>query len=279
MRSYKETRTLLYVNGISVGYKDDQGKVKKILKNVNFDIKDIVREGVGSTGQVISFVARSGRGKSTLFKALTGLLKPIEGQVLITDLSTEDETDAKVLCEGDMGFVDQKYTLFRHKTIWQICEYALRKSKASKAEKDALITDFLTEWGLLEHKNKFSCELSGGQRQRTAIIEQMLTDKHFMILDEPFSGLDVGNIEKVKQSFVRIGAANELNTIIFSTHDIRLAVELSDSIYILGPCEDEPSVSTIIKHYDLKEMGLAWKEFGDGHRKLHHEIYDLVVKS
>jgi ABC-type uncharacterized transport system ATPase subunit len=62
----------------------------------------------------------------------------------------------------------------------------------------------------------------------------MLTSKHFMILDEPFSGLDVGNIEKVKLSFDKISAANELNTIIFSTHDIRLAVELSDSIYILG---------------------------------------------
>lgn len=272
--SYKETRTLLYVNDISVGYEN-----KTILKNVSFDIKDVVREGHDSTGQVIAFVARSGRGKSTLFKALTGLLKPSQGQVLITDLSTEDETDAKTLLEGDMGFVDQKYTLFRHKTITQICEYALRKSTLTKAEKEALITEYLTDWGLLEHKDKYSCELSGGQRQRTAIIEQMLTSKHFMILDEPFSGLDVGNIEKVKESFVKIGNADELNTIIFSTHDIRLAVELSDSIYILGPHGEDPTCSTIIKHYDLKAMGLAWKPFNDGHRALHHEIYDLVVKS
>jgi polar amino acid transport system ATP-binding protein len=96
--------------------------------------------------------------------------------------------------------------------------------------------------GLTEHKDKYSCELSGGQRQRTAIIEQMLTSKHFMILDEPFSGLDVGNIEKVKLSFDKISAANELNTIIFSTHDIRLAVELSDSIYILGKHVGRPKL-------------------------------------
>jgi polar amino acid transport system ATP-binding protein len=115
--------------------------------------------------------------------------------------------------------------------------------------------------GLTEHKDKYSCELSGGQRQRTAIIEQMLTSKHFMILDEPFSGLDVGNIEKVKLSFDKISAANELNTIIFSTHDIRLAVELSDSIYILGKHGEDPSCATIIKHYDLKAMGLAWEPF------------------
>jgi ABC-type uncharacterized transport system ATPase subunit len=98
-----------------------------------------------------------------------------------------------------------------------------------------------------------------------------------MILDEPFSGLDVGNIEKVKLSFDKISAANELNTIIFSTHDIRLAVELSDSIYILGKHGEETSCATIIKHYDLKAMGLAWEPFNDGHRKLHHEIHDLVL--
>lgn len=272
--SYKETRTLLYVNDINVGYEN-----KTILKNVTFDIKDVVREGHDSTGQVISFIARSGRGKSTLFKALTGLIKPSQGQVLITDLSTEDETDAKPLMEGDMGFVDQKYTLFRHKTITQICEYALRKSTITKAEKETLILEYLTTWGLLEHKDKYSCELSGGTRQRVAIVEQMLTSKHFIILDEPFSGLDIGNIDTVKQSFEKIGASDELNTIIFSTHDIRLAVELSDSIYILGPHSEDPTCSTIIKHYDLKAMGLAWKPFNDGHRALHHEIYDLVVKS
>jgi polar amino acid transport system ATP-binding protein len=272
--SYKETKTLLYINDVSLGYDG-----KSILKNINFDIKDVIREGHESTGQVIAFIGRSGRGKSTLFKGLTGLLKPTQGQILITDLTTDDENDAKPLGEGDMGFVDQKYTLFRHKTITQICEYALRKSTATKTEKDAIINEYLTDWGLLEHKDKYSCELSGGQRQRTAIIEQMLTSKHFMILDEPFSGLDVGNIEKVKQSFDKISEADELNTIIFSTHDIRLAAELADSIYVVGFPEGETNYSTILKHYDLKAMGLAWQPYGDGHRKLVADVKELLLKS
>lgn len=272
--SYKETKTLLYINDVSLGYDG-----KTILKNVNFDIKDIIREGHDATGQVIAFIGRSGRGKSTLFKGLTGLLKPTQGQVLITDLTTDDENDAKPLAEGDMGFVDQKYTLFRHKTIWQICEYALRKSKLTTPEKEGLIGQYLIDWGLIEHKDKYSSELSGGQRQRTAIIEQMLTSKHFMILDEPFSGLDVGNIEKVKQSFEKISAADELNTIIFSTHDIRLAAELADSIYVIGFPEGETNYSTILKHYDLKAMGLAWQAYGDGHRKLVADVKELLLKS
>jgi polar amino acid transport system ATP-binding protein len=272
--SYKETSTVLYVENLSVGYDG-----KTILKDVNFIEKDIVREGHESTGQTIAFIGRSGRGKSTLFKALTGLLKPTTGQILITDLTTDDKEDAKVLSEGDMGFVDQKYTLFRHKTITQICEYALRKSTLSKEEKQALITEYLTEWGLLEHKDKYSCELSGGQRQRTAIIEQMISSKHFMIFDEPFSGLDVGNIEKVKESFGKVLTANEYNTIIFSTHDIRLAAELADSIYIVGFPEGITEYSTIVKHYDLKKMGLAWQPYGNGHRELVKEIKELLLRS
>jgi polar amino acid transport system ATP-binding protein len=272
--SYSEKNTVLYVENLSVGYDG-----KTILKDVNFIEKDIVREGHESTGQTIAFIGRSGRGKSTLFKALTGLLKPTTGQILITDLSTEDTDDAKVLTEGDMGFVDQKYTLFRHKTITQICEYALRKSTLTKEEKQALITEYLTDWGLLEHKDKYSCELSGGQRQRTAIIEQMISSKHFMIFDEPFSGLDVGNIEKVKESFGRVLTANEYNTIIFSTHDIRLAAELADSIYIVGFPEGTTEYSTIVKHYDLKKMGLAWQPYGNGHRELVKEIKELLMRS
>lgn len=275
MKQYNEEQKLLLLSDVSLGYDPK----KPILKHVNLTEFNITREGVESTGQTIAFIGRSGRGKSTLFKGLTGLLQPYDGHIYITNFNGEDINDAKILSEGDVGFVDQKYTLFRHKTITQICEYALRKSKMTKEEKTTLINDYLVDWGLMEHKDKYSCELSGGQRQRTAIIEQMLTEKHFMILDEPFSGLDVGNIEKVKQSFQRIGSANELNTIIFSTHDIRLAVEMADSIYIVGFPEGVTDYSTIVGHFDLKKMGLAWEKYGDGHRQLVADIKELLLKS
>ena len=274
MTQYQELDTILYVENLSVGYDG-----KQILKDVNLIEKNIVRQGVESTGQVIAFIGRSGRGKSTLFKALTGLLKPSSGRILITDMTTDDVDDAKPISEGDIGFVDQKYTLFRHKTVEQICQYAMRKLKMSKEEKDKVITHYLEDWGLAEHRKKYSCELSGGQRQRTAIIEQMLSNKHFMILDEPFSGLDVGNIEKVKQNFERIKNDNEYNTIIFSTHDIRLAAELADSIYIIGFPEGVTDYSTVVKHYDLKAMGLAWQPYGNGHRTLVTEMKELLLRS
>lgn len=279
--NYKLTDTLLCLDNVSIGYPDtkDSSKTNLILKNISLIEKNVVRDDTGPTGQTIAFIARSGRGKSTLFKSLTGLLKPTEGNILIADMNTEAIDDAKQVVEGDIGFVDQKYTLFRHKTMKQIFDYALRKSKLSKAEKEALIAQYLVDWGLDEHKNKYACELSGGQRQRTAIIEQMLTSKYFMILDEPFSGLDVGNIEKVKQSFNKILSSDELNTIIFSTHDIKLAIELADSIYLIGHPEGVLDYSTIVKHYDLKQMGLAWTEYDDRHRALYNEIREIILRT
>lgn len=251
---------------------------KCVLKNVNIIEKDVVRDG-HVTGQVIAVVGRSGRGKSTLFKALTGLVKPRTGEVLITELDSVDASDAKIVSEGDVGFVDQKYTLFRHKTVEQIFKYALRKSKMTKEEKKETIDRYLGEWGLEKHRGQYPCELSGGQRQRTAIIEQILSSGHFMVLDEPTSGLDLINIDDVKRSFELIKNDHELNTIIFSTHDIDFALEMADSIYVIGFPDESHEFATIVKHYDLKEMGLAWQEFGPTHLEVVKDIKEVFRRS
>ena len=271
--SYELKDTILYLDNVEVSYDGIP-----VLKNITFCEKDVVRPNV-VTGQIVAVLGRSGRGKSTLFKALTGLIKPTNGRVLISNFKTSENNDAKEVCEGDVGFVDQKYTLFRHKTVYQILKYALRKHKITKKEKEDLILKYLNEWGLINEKNKYSCEMSGGQRQRVAIIEQILTSGHLIVFDEPFSGLDVGNIRTVKESFDLISRENEYNTIIFSTHDVNLAVELADSIYVIGYPDDKKEYSTIISHYDLKEMGLAWEKFDNEHLQLVNKIKEDLLKS
>lgn len=275
--NYQLKDTILYLDNVELGY-GEGSEYKPVLKNVNIVEKDVVRDG-HVTGQVIAIVGRSGRGKSTLFKAITGLVKPKQGQVLITELDTEDTTDAKHVTEGDVGFVDQKYTLFRHKTIRQIFSYALRKSNKTKQEKKEIIDKYLGEWGLVKQADKYPCELSGGQRQRTAIIEQILSSGHFMVLDEPISGLDLINIEDVKLAFKLIQEDHELNSIIFSSHDINFAVEMADSIYVVGYPDESHEWATIVKHFDLKAMGLAWQPFGVRHLELVNEIKEIFRKS
>ncbi len=274
--NYSTHNTLLYVENLSVAYGD-----KTVIKDINFVEKDVIREN-NVTGQVVAVVGRSGRGKSTLFRAMTGLIKPTTGKILIADTTTGIENDAKEVQEGDIGFVDQKYTLFRNKTVYQALQFALRKKDISKEEKHNTIMTYLADWGLEKAKDQYPCELSGGQRQRTAVIEQILCSGHYMVLDEPFSGLDVGNIEDVKKAFNLITSSHEFNTIIYSTHDIELAVELADSIYVIGyPTIDgkRKEYGTIVKHVDMKELDLAWKDFGLDHIEVVKQIKATMLNS
>lgn len=269
--------TLLYIENLSVAYGDHL-----IIKDINLTEKDVIRPSAKSTGQIIAVVGRSGRGKSTFFKALTGLVQPSSGKILIKDFVKNEVNAAKAVSEGDIGFVDQKYTLFRHKTVKQAFEYALRKSPLSKDEKQKKIIDYAAKWGLEASLEKYPNELSGGQRQRTAIIEQLFSSDKYIVMDEPFSGLDVGNIEEVKKTFNILSDDSEHNTVLFSTHDIQLAIEIAQSIYVIGYPTingNKEHYGTIVAQYDLREMGLAWKEFGEDHQKLYKEIVDQMMKS
>ena len=272
---YKET--LLYVENLSVAYNDTV-----IIKDITLTEKDVVREGIENTGQVIAFVGRSGRGKSTFFKALTGLVPAATGKILIKDFETNEPNVAKVVQEGNIGFVDQKYTLFRHKTVKQALKFALRKTKLSESEKEAKIKEYIQKWGLDNCVDKYPNELSGGQRQRTAIIEQLFSSDQFIVLDEPFSGLDVGNIEEVKKSFELLSSTSDYNTVIFSTHDIELAIEIAQTIYVIGhPTLNgvKQSYGTIVAKYDLRDMGIAWKDFCEDHTALAKEIVHQMMIS
>jgi polar amino acid transport system ATP-binding protein len=273
--SFREA--LLYVENLSVAYDK-----KVIIKDINLIEKDVVRAGVDNTGQTIAIVGRSGRGKSTFFKALTGLVEPSTGEILIKDFQSQEATAAKPVKEGDIGFVDQRYTLFRHKTVNQSLQFALRKSNLNSTEKDEKIKEYIQKWGLETCIDKYPNELSGGQRQRTAIIEQLFSSDQFIIMDEPFSGLDVGNIEEVKKAFDLLSETSEFNTLLFSTHDIKLAIELSQSIYVIGYPTlngEKKDYGTMVAKYDLRDMGLAWKEYGEDHRKLYNEIVHQMMIS
>jgi ABC-type nitrate/sulfonate/bicarbonate transport system ATPase subunit len=279
--TYEQKDTILHVSNLSIAY---DGKV--IISDINFEEKNVVRPET-TQGQIIAVVGRSGRGKSTLFRALTGLEQPTTGNVLIPDYdkpAVNGQQPAKQVAEGDVGFVNQKYTLFRHKTIYQALQFALRNTAGKVNEKHDKIMHYLTEWGLEACKNQYPNELSGGQRQRTAILEQLLSSGYYMVLDEPFSGLDVGNINNVKDALALINKSHELNTVIFSTHDIELAVELADSLYVLGyvskPDGNMNNCGTILKHFDFKKLGLAWNSgLTASHLDVVQEIKEIMLAS
>jgi ABC-type nitrate/sulfonate/bicarbonate transport system ATPase subunit len=243
--TYTKAEVLLRAEDVNLSYGDRQ-----ILRDINFEIKNIVRPGV-SQGQVISLIGRSGIGKTQLFKLLSGLSKPTSGTICLNN--------EKPVQAGDMGVVFQNYYLFEWRTIYSSWELAAKKNPALKGNIKQSIKKYAQEFQLEEHLTKYPKELSGGQRQRASIIQQLLNGSDFLLLDEPFSGLDIIVLDKVVELLLDVSLSDELKTLIIVSHDIATAVAISDTVFVLA-CEEGKPGSTIVKEIDLIERGLAWRK-------------------
>jgi ABC-type nitrate/sulfonate/bicarbonate transport system ATPase subunit len=260
MSAYSKKDLLLKADNICLSYDK-----KKILRNINFEIFDIFREGMNQ-GQVVSLVGRSGIGKTQLFKILAGLIKPTSGRVLL------DKNQHPVVA-GDVGIVHQNYILFNHRTIYDNLKIGMDHAevKSTPKQQEEIINQYANDFGLMEHLRKYPMQLSGGQRQRCSIIQQVLTGNRFILLDEPFSGLDAVVKDKVLSLLVKVSTMHEDNTLVIVSHDIESAFAISDTAFILANQAGEEG-STIVETIDLMAMGLAW----DPEVKKNKAFHDLV---
>lgn len=245
---YSYHEDILKVENVSLAFGE-----KLVLRDINVTIKDVKRKGFENTGQIIGFLAPSGRGKTQLFNILAGLNSPTTGTVLIK---------GQPVHPGDVGVVAQNYPLFNHKTIMQNLKLALRKSNLSDADKINKINFYLERFKLADKKEYYPMSLSGGQRQRIAIIQQLLCSENFLLLDEPFSGLDVNMIKEVSDVILEVANLNDYNTIIIVSHDIPSTVAISDNLWIMGyDYDNEGKIipgATIKYVKDLMQEGIAW---------------------
>ena len=247
--SYKDS--ILALRGVSMQF---GGEV--VLRDIGLDVRDVVRPGV-SQGQVVGFYGRSGIGKSVLCRIIAGLLPPSTGTVQVG-------APARPVRPGDVGFVQQRYPLFDHRTLLDNLLVAAGR-KHAPAEARARAEDFLARFGLAPHRRKYPAQLSGGQRQRAAIAQQLLCSEHLIILDEPFSGLDIAMIDEVKKIILEVTMLDELNTVVIVSHDLATTTALADTLWLLAPARDAagqclPGATVNQKHqYNLADMGLAWQ--------------------
>lgn len=246
---YTEDAVLLKVDNVTKVYGETP-----VLKNVCATVKDIHVTGEVK-GQVVGFLGPSGIGKSTLFRIMAGLEKPTSGEVLLNSNATPVEP-------GTVGVVAQDYPLFAHRTVMgNLIRAAQKTSKTDKEAKDRA-TSYLSEFDLMKVVDQYPAQLSGGQRQRCAIIQQVLCSSHFILMDEPFSGLDPLAKKKTQTLIQKIADMDELNTIIVVTHDIAAAAAVSDHIWLMGRDHDENGAckpgAYIVGTYNLIDLGLAW---------------------
>lgn len=242
---YAKKETLLKVENLSLKLGG-----KQILRDVNFEIKDIVRPEIVQ-GQIVSLIGKSGAGKSTLFNLISGILKPDTGKIL----AGEHLEPVKI---GDMGIVYQNYYVYGWRKVKTVFAIAAAKNPAIKSDDlDHAIASIANDFNIAEHLDKFPKELSGGQQQRVAIAEQILGGSEFLLLDEPFSGLDIIMIDKVVDMLLKASCVDELKTLIIVSHDLINTVAISDTVFVIAPADGKPG-GTIVKEIDLIERDLAW---------------------
>lgn len=251
--NYELGNTIIEARGINHFIGD-----KHILRDISFDVRNIKRTGVNQ-GQIIALLGPSGCGKTQLFKILTGLLTPKEGTITI---------DGKPVEPGDVGIIAQDYPLFHNRTIAGNLKIAIEHS-SDPTNIDTKIAAMLDRFHMADKADHYPNELSGGQRQRIAIIQQVLCGHNFMMMDEPFSGLDIVMKDEVKESILEISLMDEKNTIIVVSHNITDAASVADQIWIMGHERDESGAQipgAVIRHkFDLKALGLSWQENVSNH--------------
>jgi len=245
--TYYKNETILTAESISLKLGE-----KEVLRDINFSVHNICRPGL-QQGQVVSLIGRSGIGKTQLFRIIAGLQQPDTGTLKIG-------RDLHPVKQGEVGIVPQNYILFNHRSIYENLQIGLRASGKESVEKERkeIIQEYAGQFMLKEHLHKYPQELSGGQRQRVSIIQQVLTGNQFILLDEPFSGLDTLMIDKVVDLLVKISNLHEYNTLVIVSHDIENALAISDTAFILA-AEKGKEGATITETIDLVEMGLAWR--------------------
>lgn len=219
----------------------------EILRGVNATIHNIVRPDC-IQGQVVCFLGPSGIGKTQLSRVIAGLQPPTHGEVLLNGAVTR---------RGRVGMVPQTSTLFEFATLRENLAIAARQG-GDIGNDSIKVRELLDTFGLREHLDKYPKQLSGGQRQRVAIVRQLVCDHRFILMDEPFSGLDLNMKQKACRMITQAANLNELNTIIVVTHDVTEGMSIADTVWLMARNVDNKG-ARIVSEYDLASKGLCWR--------------------
>ena len=221
---------MIKANEISFSYSDK----RKVLNNISFDLEK---------GKTLAIVGASGCGKSTLLRIISGILpctnsnRKLQGTILI-----DNQTPDQYRQTGKLAFMFQEATLMPHLTVKENIELPLKIKGVIDQQR---VSELIKAVGLDEYSNYLPKQLSGGMKTRVALARAFVTNPELLLLDEPFSALDIGWKSDLYKRMVSLYHT----TIIIVTHDVQEAILLADDIIVLnrkGSIQAKFSVKTDI---------------------------------
>jgi ABC-type sugar transport system ATPase subunit len=201
----------LDIKKISKAYGD-----RKVLQDISLQV------AVNST---ISILGKSGCGKSTLLKIIAGIEKEDAGNVFLNDANINNKKPN----ERNIVYLFQEALLFPHLNVFENIAFGLRIRKEDKQQIKTKVEYLLQKLGIEKEAHKMPGQISGGQKQRVAFGRAIIINPPLLLLDEPFSSLDVETRESMQQLYKTVAAEYNI-TSLFVTHDLKECLVMGDRI-------------------------------------------------
>ncbi|OIJ12900.1 ABC transporter ATP-binding protein [Anaerobacillus arseniciselenatis] len=208
------SKASLQFENVSFSYENGHEE-KEILNTLSFDVQN---------GEFVSIIGPSGSGKSTIFKLITGLNQPANGEIFINETNYSNRL-------GKVGYMPQQDLLMPWRTIIENAALPLEIQGMKKREAYDKVRELLVEFGLNGVEHKYPSELSGGMKQRISFLRTVLSGSNVLLLDEPFSSLDAITRLSMQEWLLTQWQKLKLS-ILFITHDVDEALFLSDRIFV-----------------------------------------------
>jgi lipopolysaccharide export system ATP-binding protein len=183
-----------------------------------------------SQGEIVGLLGPNGAGKTTTFYMIVGLIKPNEGKIF---LDNEDITDLPMYerARKGLGYLAQEASVFRTLTVEENILSVLQMTKMSKKEQLAKVEEMLEEFSLTHVRKNPGMVLSGGERRRTEIARSLAVNPKFVLLDEPFAGVDPIAVEEIQTIVARLKQKNI--GILITDHNVNETLSITDRAYLL----------------------------------------------
>jgi lipopolysaccharide export system ATP-binding protein len=228
-----------------------QYKGRKVVRGVTFDI---------SQGEIVGLLGPNGAGKTTTFYMTTGLVSPNSGKVFFDDTDVTHWPMYKRARAG-VGYLPQEPSVFRKLSVEDNLKLVLELAKKSKAHIRSKIDELAHELSITKILHSQGNVLSGGERRRVEIARALATEPRFILLDEPFTGIDPVTIEEIQEILFRLKKRNI--GILITDHNVAATLRITDRNYILidgkiiaeGTGKEIAANEMVRKHYLGQQFG------------------------
>jgi len=200
-------------------------KQRTVVRNVSFHVEQ---------GEIVGLLGPNGAGKTTSFYMIVGLIKPNDGHVYLDDLEITQDPMYRRAQKG-IGYLAQEASVFRKLSVENNILAVLEIHYPQKRERLEKLEELLTEFSLHRVRKNRGDLLSGGERRRTEIARALAANPHFILLDEPFAGVDPIAVEEIQTIVSKLKRRNI--GILITDHNVQETLSITDRAYLLAEGE------------------------------------------